>query len=127
MLFDNIFWTSTPLNPNRNGNLELLQQLSELKDGASDQFGHAKKVGSQAWEKTRFSLTGFYGFFMGDYGVFTGFGWVTKNLVFVGLRCSYGFWTMFHGVPTGFLRGFTVFLRRLYGFLLFPHLKSVNF
>lgn len=64
---------------------------------------------------------------MGDYGVRTGYARVAKNLVFSGLWCFYGFWTMFYGVPTGFLRDFTVFLWGSYGFLLFPHLKSVNF
>ena len=64
---------------------------------------------------------------MGDYGVRTGYARVAKNLVFSGLWCFYGFWTMFYGVPTGFLRDFYGVPMGFVRVPAFPPLKICEF
>ena len=48
---------------------------------------------------------------------------VVENMVFYILRVMHGFWLGFYGVPTGFLLVFTVFSRLLHG-LPFPNLSK---
>lgn len=101
---------------------QLLKQLSEFKNDASDRSGHAKNWMARDGKNHQVFH---YGFLMGYAWEFMGYARVTHGFsgfcgftVFVRVLCRV------FDVPTGFLRGFTVFLRVSYGFLLFPHFKS---
>lgn len=90
-------------------------KLQHVDQATAGRIGHdfaqcsnRKLMGLPAAEKHHFCVTGFYGFFMLFYGVFTGFLRVGENQVFLEIRClyvflrdAYGFFTGFYGVCTG--------------------------